>query len=111
MKFGATVAVLTSAAATSIDKSRLLPVYSDSDRCTTIIVGRKAGTEGPMTTHTADCADCDFRINKVPARDWPEGEKRALYVYKGNYPANVVEGRGSTWGVANLEGCNDLTAI
>ena len=35
------------------------------DRCTTIIVGKKAGVSGPMNTHTADCSDCDFRINKV----------------------------------------------
>lgn len=35
------------------------------DKCTTIVVGPKAGIEGPMTTHTSDCADCDFRISKV----------------------------------------------
>ena len=35
------------------------------DKCTTIAVGPKAGIYGPMATHTADCADCDFRIGKV----------------------------------------------
>lgn len=35
------------------------------DKCTTIVVGKKAGTDGPMTTHTADCSDCDFRVSKV----------------------------------------------
>lgn len=39
----------------------------ETDRCTTIIVGPKAGVEGAMTTHTADCLNCDFRINKVGA--------------------------------------------
>jgi hypothetical protein len=37
----------------------------ETDRCTTIVVGPKAGIEGPMTTHTADCANCDFRVAKV----------------------------------------------
>ena len=36
-----------------------------SDRCTAIAVGRKATKDGStMTTHTADCADCDWRIAK-----------------------------------------------
>jgi hypothetical protein len=36
-----------------------------SDRCTAIAVGRKASKDGStMTTHTADCADCDWRIAK-----------------------------------------------
>ena len=39
--------------------------FAEIDKCTTIIVGKTAGTEGPMTTHTADCSDCDFRIAKV----------------------------------------------
>ena len=76
----------------------------DTDRCTAIIVGAKAGTEGPMTTHTADCSDCDFRINKVPARDWPAGTMRPLYEYKGNYPGTVSKHRGDTWHPRNLEG-------
>lgn len=37
----------------------------EADRCTSIIVGAKAGSEGPMTTHTADCMNCDFRLAKV----------------------------------------------
>lgn len=37
----------------------------EADRCTTIVVGPKAGIEGPMTTHTADCLNCDFRVAKV----------------------------------------------
>ena len=63
-----------------------------------------AGIEGPMTTHTSDCSSCDFRINKVPAKDWPKGSKRPLYVYRGEYPATVSKNRGSTWDPGNLEG-------
>lgn len=57
-------------------------ILKEIDRCTTIIVGKNAGTEGPMTTHTADCSDCDFRLAKVPARDWETGTLRPLYLYK-----------------------------
>ena len=36
-----------------------------SERCTAIAAGRKATIDGStMTTHTADCADCDWRIAK-----------------------------------------------
>ena len=76
----------------------------ENDRCTTIIVGPKAGSAGPMTTHTADCSDCDFRLNKVPAKDWPAGSMRPLYIYKGEYPQTVTSTRGQTWDPNNLEG-------
>lgn len=54
---------LTGAAATVITASEYS--FTEVDKCTAIIVGKSAGTEGPMTTHTADCSDCDFRIAKV----------------------------------------------
>ena len=74
------------------------------DKCTAIIVGAKASATGsPMTTHTADCADCDWRMNKVPARDWPEGSMRPVYQYKGPYPRQVRSDRGETWTPENLE--------
>ena len=47
-----------------------------------IVLGKSAGTQGPMVTHTADCSDCDFRIAKVPSRDWGIGELRPMYLYK-----------------------------
>lgn len=34
-----------------------------------------------MTTHTADCAECDFRIAKVPAQDWEPGSMRPIYLF------------------------------
>eukprot|EP01032_Pedospumella_encystans_P026455 gene26455-29890_t len=76
----------------------------ENDKCTTIVVGPKAGIEGPMTTHTADCADCDFRMGKVPARDWPAGTQRPLYQYKDQYPVIVSANRGNTWDPENLQG-------
>jgi hypothetical protein len=87
-----------------IDRDQLLPWTAGSEKCTTILVSKGAGTEGPMTTHTADCANCDFRVNKVPPMDWKEGDQRAMYVYKGSYPSQVIENRGTTWSAANLEG-------
>lgn len=90
----------------------LLSIYSlvlvkavvDVDRCTTIAAALGAGTEGPMATHTSDCSSCDFRIAKVPARDWPRGAMRPLYEYRGEYPATVSPHRGETWSPHNLEG-------
>lgn len=52
-----------SSASAAVDDSVLM--NTETDRCTTIVVGPKAGIEGAMTTHTADCANCDFRIGKV----------------------------------------------
>jgi hypothetical protein len=55
---------------TTADSSKVYdPNYghfdTEVDKCTTIIVGAKAGVDGPITSHTADCADCDFRLGKV----------------------------------------------
>lgn len=84
---------------------------ASQDRCTSIIAGAKAGVDGPMTTHTNDCADCDFRLAKVPARDWPVGSKRPLYLYKGSYPVNIMSDRGDTWLPSNLEGSPEQLAV
>ena len=70
------LAVLASSASADVS-------FPEVDRCTSILVGAHAGTQGPMTTHTADCSDCDFRINKTPSQDHKEGSVRKLYVYKG----------------------------
>lgn len=74
------------------------------DKCTAIAVGKDASSTGsPLTTHTADCAECDWRVNKVPARDWAEGSMRPIYLISGTYPRQVREDRGDTWRKANLE--------
>ena len=117
----------------SIDHGQLIVDY-EADRCTSIIVGAKAGIEGPMTTHTADCLNCNFRLGKVstptdqppsqhkipqyckslslqvPAQDWPEGTMRPLYVYHGAYPSVVSANRGATWHPDNLEGSPEQIA-
>ena len=64
-----------------------------------------------MTTHTSDCSDCDFRINKVPAKDYKKESKRPLYLYKGNYPSTVSSERGPTWLPSNLEGSKEQLEI
>jgi len=88
-------------------KSLSLP----KDQCTTIIVGRKAGKHGPMTTHTADCLDCDFRVNRVPAADHAPGSTRNVYLFKGDYPQTLTSDRGPTWLPSNLEGTPEQKAV
>jgi hypothetical protein len=81
-----------------------------NDQCTTIIVGRKAGKHGPMATHTADCLDCDFRVNRVPAADHAPGSTRNVYLFKGDYPQTLTSDRGATWMPSNLEGTPEQLA-
>ncbi len=81
--------------------------FAGEDRCTAIVVALKASVGGPMTTHTMDCSDCDFRLSKVPARDWPVGSMRPLYLLRSTYPAQISEDRGDTWKIANLEGSTE----
>ena len=76
----------------------------NGDRCTTIAVGPGATVDGStMNTNTADCANCDWRINKVPAMDWPVGAMRPIYILTGSYPLRVRGDRGATWQPQNLE--------
>jgi len=106
--FCALVLTLLGKSISTVSQSDELLNDVEVDRCTTIVVGPKASTTGgPMNTHTADCSDCDFRINKVPARDWPANSVRPLYVYKGNYPATLTTNRGLTWQPDNLEGSKE----
>ena len=75
-----------------------------TDRCTTMIVGPKGSADGStMTTHTADCAECDFRLARVPAKDWPEGAMRPVYLFASAYPRRVEVGRSPTWAPENLD--------
>ena len=76
----------------------------NKDRCTTIAVGSGATTDGStMNSYNADCADCDWRVNKVPAKDWAPGSLRPVYLTYSPYPARVRNDRGETWKVENLE--------
>lgn len=94
------VVIATESTIPSNDMSRIV----SGDKCTAIAVGKSASASGsPMTTQTADCAECDWRVNKVPARDWPEGAMRPIYLITGSYPRQVREDRGLTWTKSNLE--------
>ena len=39
-----------------------------------------------VTTHTADCKDCDFRLVRVPGASHQEGEKRSVLLDTLQYP-------------------------
>ncbi|CAM9557293.1 unnamed protein product [Sphacelaria rigidula] len=72
--------------------------------CTTIAVGKSATKDGStISTHNADCFDCDFRLGKVPARDWPKGSKRPIVKFRPEYPRTVSHERGPTWTPENLD--------
>ena len=100
--------VLLAHAFGALGASQRIP--EDGDKCTTIIVGPGASPDGVLVTHTADCADCDFRMNKVPRRKHAEGSKRKIYLYKNGYPSMITEARGETWKVSNLEGTAEQRA-
>ncbi len=108
----ALLVVIGSTIAVSVisDNEELKYYSSDIDRCTTIVVGAKASLSGPMNTHTADCSDCDFRLNYIPPQDWPEGSMRPLYAIRGPYPNTVSPNRGKTWHPDNLEGTPEQLA-
>jgi dipeptidase len=56
-----------------------------------------------MTSYNMDCAECDWRVNKVPAADWPAGAQRPIYLLSSTYPRQVRADRGYTWSPENLE--------
>ncbi len=50
------------------------------ENCTVIMVGKAASTDGSViTTHTCDCAECDWTWRWVAAADHPAGAKRKIY--------------------------------
>ncbi|ETV96580.1 hypothetical protein H310_10281 [Aphanomyces invadans] len=78
--------------------------FVDPEKCTAILVGAKASATGsPMTTQTNDCADCDFRLVKVPAKDHVPGSVRPVILVGQPYPRYVGEDRGPTYSKANLD--------
>jgi hypothetical protein len=74
------------------------------DRCTTIAIGKGATSDGSTyATDTNDCHDCDWRMAKVPAMDWPPSSLRPIYAETSSYPRFIREDRGETWKENNLE--------
>lgn len=52
------------------------------DKCTVIIVGKDASTDGSvMTTHTCDCGLCDWTWRYVPPADHDSGSVRKIYYF------------------------------
>jgi dipeptidase len=57
-----------------------LECYESWERCTSILVGKNASTDGStMSTHTCDCGMCDWTFRFVPAADHKEGDVRKIY--------------------------------
>ena len=81
-----------------------LHVVVAEDRCTAIIVGKAASSNGhPMTTHTNDCSNCDFRIAKVPAADHSENATISIPLVKMDYPRYVGKDRGPVFYPENFD--------
>jgi len=52
----------------------------DIDGCTSIIVNADAMADGSaIASHSNDCADCDWRMAYVPAKDHPPHSERIVY--------------------------------
>ncbi|CAK4618132.1 unnamed protein product [Aphanomyces euteiches] len=67
-----------------------------ADRCTVMLVGAKASaTRVPITTHTADCTNCDFRLAKVPQQQHAPGSMRNIPLLSQVYPRYVGKDRGA----------------
>lgn len=59
---------------------QLFAQYDHPDKCTVVIAGKKATTDGSViTTHTSDCGLCDWTWRYVPAADHNPGSTRKIY--------------------------------
>jgi len=55
---------------------------ANSDKCTVVIVGKKASTDNSViTTHTCDCGLCDWTWRYVPPADHKPDSKRKIYYF------------------------------
>ncbi|MGM0465443.1 MAG: dipeptidase [Acidobacteriota bacterium] len=78
----------------SKDSDRVINSDILGNSCTTVIVGKDASVDGSvLTTHTADCHVCDFRLIYVPAKDHKPNEMRPVFRFKKEYPRIVSEER------------------
>ena len=73
------------------------------DGCTAIAVTLSASQTGPLTTHTNDCKDCDFRLSLVPRSSPPPHTPRAIPPSRFSYPRYVGPDRGNTLTEARLD--------
>lgn len=70
----------------------LIALAVPSLACTSVVVGKNASVDGSvMTTHTCD-GRYEFRLNLIPAKDWPAGSMRPV-VKDGGYGADTDPAR------------------
>ncbi|RHY56060.1 hypothetical protein DYB26_005032 [Aphanomyces astaci] len=86
----------------------LVAVVQAAHTSTSILVGAKASATGaPLTAHSLDCSDCDFRLVKVPAMQYTESTSsdltRNVFLTSSQYPRHVGNDRGSAYSVDNLK--------
>jgi len=76
----------------------ILRARCDPDRCTSIVVGPAASTEGvAFAAHTNDCVNCDPRVARIPAKDHALGTKRPVVHMLSEYPRYVGSDRSETY--------------
>ena len=71
--------------------------------CTAIAVSRSASLTYPLTTHTNDCKDCDYRLSHVPAASHSPDSRRAVYASRFGYPRFQGRERGTTFLSSNTD--------
>mmetsp|Transcript_8804 Transcript_8804/g.13172 ORF Transcript_8804/g.13172 Transcript_8804/m.13172 type:complete len:726 (+) Transcript_8804:54-2231(+) len=85
--------------------------YQDDGMCTALGVGRLAMKDlSTVTTHNADCQECDVRVTHVPARDWEAGlNKRPVFRERLAYPRLLETEENNIHGPEYLVGSEDST--
>lgn len=78
-------------------------LLSPAEACTAIGVGRLASTDGSvMVAHTDDSGGMgDPRLARVPARDWPAGAMRPVYLSIADYPRMIAPERSDSYAPRN----------
>jgi hypothetical protein len=83
------IASRTSGARPTIDS--FSGIYQDG-HCTALGIGKDAMNDhSTVTTHNADCEQCDIRITHVPSRNWPVGSRRPIFGERLAYPRLLEE--------------------
>ncbi len=93
------VIVIFTSAVIADSKAELKSYYKHApkDKCTSIAVTPGASLDGSaMTTHTNDCADCDFRIGVVPGKVQTRSQ-RPVAPARFAYPRYIGDDRGPTF--------------
>jgi hypothetical protein len=85
------LSLLYSTTAVVYDEVELYDEHFTKLGCTAVIVARGATTDGSLiTTHNADCLNCDFRIAKTPAMTHAKGSTKTILKYKVRYITNNI---------------------